>query len=269
VTHVHSLWSDGDDAPEMIAAWYVDHGYDFIAFSDHNILQQGEKLVAIAENGKLKPERVEQIRQRFGTDWVVTRDVDGMPHMRLKSHDELRAHFEKPGEFLMLPAEEITSQQGGPHVNALNLRELIPGEAGDKVTLIQRYIDTLRAQSEKHGVPMIAHVNHVNFAEGVTTEELISLRGLEFFEVYNGHHGVYNWGNPEKGMPATEIHWDVVQSFKQLEDAAHTLYGVATDDSHNYHDWRVGRANPGRLLREHWRALEEGGGRQRSAFIGD
>ena len=32
--HTHSLWSDGDDFPEMIVAWYIDHGYDFLAISD-------------------------------------------------------------------------------------------------------------------------------------------------------------------------------------------------------------------------------------------
>ena len=34
--HTHSLWSDGDDFPEMIIKWYKDHNYQFIAISDHN-----------------------------------------------------------------------------------------------------------------------------------------------------------------------------------------------------------------------------------------
>ncbi|MGH7171596.1 MAG: hypothetical protein ACRELG_15070, partial [Gemmataceae bacterium] len=29
--HKHSLWSDGDDFPEMIADWYKAHGYHFLA----------------------------------------------------------------------------------------------------------------------------------------------------------------------------------------------------------------------------------------------
>ena len=247
VTHIHSLWSDGDDAPEMIADWYRERGYSFIAFSEHNTLQTGERYLTMADEGRLKPSRVDQIRQRFGSDWVITRTADGASQMRLKTHDELRTVFDDPGRFLMLPAEEITSGSGGPHVNALNLRELIPGEsAPSRTELIQKYIDAVRAQSEKHGVPMMAHVNHVNFAEGVTTEELVAVRGLEFFEVYNGHHDVHNWGNTDKGMPSTEVHWDVVQSLKLLGDPTYTLYGVATDDSHHYSDLRVGRANPGR-----------------------
>ena len=38
-THTHSLWSDGNDFPEMITDWYKQHGYDFLAISDHNVLQ--------------------------------------------------------------------------------------------------------------------------------------------------------------------------------------------------------------------------------------
>src|SRR5262245_24226725 len=29
--HTHSLWSDGDDFPEMIGDWYKKNGYDFLA----------------------------------------------------------------------------------------------------------------------------------------------------------------------------------------------------------------------------------------------
>ena len=29
--HTHSLWSDGDDFPEMIVDWYKRHGYQFLA----------------------------------------------------------------------------------------------------------------------------------------------------------------------------------------------------------------------------------------------
>ena len=41
--HTHSLWSDGDDYPEMIMEWYKQNGYQFVGLSDHNILQEGEK----------------------------------------------------------------------------------------------------------------------------------------------------------------------------------------------------------------------------------
>ena len=34
--HTHTLQSDGDTAPEEVAAWYRDHGYDFLVITDHD-----------------------------------------------------------------------------------------------------------------------------------------------------------------------------------------------------------------------------------------
>ena len=48
--HTHSHWSDGDDYPEMIADWYKQHGYHFLALSDHNILSDHERWVSIAKS---------------------------------------------------------------------------------------------------------------------------------------------------------------------------------------------------------------------------
>jgi histidinol phosphatase-like PHP family hydrolase len=45
--HTHSLWSDGDAFPETAVSWYKEHGYHFIALSDHNILADHEKWVHI------------------------------------------------------------------------------------------------------------------------------------------------------------------------------------------------------------------------------
>jgi hypothetical protein len=46
-THTHSLWSDGNDFPEMIVDWYQKRGYDFLALSDHNTLSRGEKWMSV------------------------------------------------------------------------------------------------------------------------------------------------------------------------------------------------------------------------------
>ena len=46
--HTHSLWSDGNDFPEMIVDWYATRDYDFLAISDHNTLNEDEKWVPVA-----------------------------------------------------------------------------------------------------------------------------------------------------------------------------------------------------------------------------
>ncbi|MGH7599968.1 MAG: CehA/McbA family metallohydrolase [bacterium] len=37
-THTHTMMSDGDSSPEVVAKWYKDHGYQFLVLSDHNVL---------------------------------------------------------------------------------------------------------------------------------------------------------------------------------------------------------------------------------------
>src|SRR4051794_1860455 len=65
--HTHSLWSDGNDYPEMIAEWYRRHGYHFLALSDHNILSQGRKWVSVAQaNRRAEQDGFGRYRKRFG-----------------------------------------------------------------------------------------------------------------------------------------------------------------------------------------------------------
>jgi hypothetical protein len=248
-THVHSLWSDGDAAPEHIIQWYKTRGWDFVCNSEHNTLMEGERFLEVLPETKLTPERVQALQEEFGTAWVELQYSEtGALSMRLKTIGELRAHFEQPGEFILVPSEEMTTLRGNPHVNALNIREVVaglPGE-GDKTEKMQHYIDQVAAQSRKYGQPMIAHINHANFSDRITTEELMKVNGLAFFEVYNGHASVYSWGIPAEGVPNGERHWDVILSMKQRREPDYLLYGVATDDSHDYHEYKVGESNPGR-----------------------
>lgn len=68
--HTHSLWSDGDDYPEMIMAWYKASGYHFVGLSDHNTLQTGEQWRWIPR----APERrraFDRYLHTYGNDWVV------------------------------------------------------------------------------------------------------------------------------------------------------------------------------------------------------
>src|SRR5581483_9224200 len=110
-THTHSLWSDGDAAPEHIADWYRSHGYDFLVLSDHNILLEGEKWVKLGTARKeVLPEHVDDLVRRFGASAVDLREKGGAREMRLHTLAELRRQFEAPGQFLFIPGEEITDK---------------------------------------------------------------------------------------------------------------------------------------------------------------
>jgi hypothetical protein len=46
-THTHTLNSDGDSAPDDVARWYREHGYQFLVLTDHNVLTRVDGLNAV------------------------------------------------------------------------------------------------------------------------------------------------------------------------------------------------------------------------------
>ena len=253
-THTHTYWSDGDAAPEVVAAWYEEQGYDFLVLSDHNILSQGERWFPVSEGetGRLTAAGLDALIETFGEDAVTLREREGKREMRLLTLEELRERFEIPGEFLFVQGEEITtsfrSEGEQPrsypvHVNAVNIEELIPAPQGDSVVdVMNRCVDAVVAQGERIDRPVLAHVNHPNFGWGITWEELAQVRGDRFFEVYNGHQGVRNHGDHEH--PSTEEMWDRALVLRLTELHLPPLFAVATDDAHNYHG--AATSQPGR-----------------------
>src|SRR5712692_2517661 len=109
--HTHSLWSDGDDFPEMVADWYKRHGYHFLTLSDHNILSDGERWIDITPGKGTRELALKNYAARFGEAWVERRKKDKddkIEQVRLKPLSEFRSMLEEPGKFLLIPGEEIT-----------------------------------------------------------------------------------------------------------------------------------------------------------------
>lgn len=253
-THTHSLWSDGDDYPELIMDWYKTHGYHFIALSDHNILAEGEKWKEVPKH-PFRQRRFKEYLQQYGDSWVVYKtDTAGRISVRLKTLEEYRPLFEVKDSFLIMPAEEISdAYKGKPlHLGAVNIRELIQPRGGGSVTeVMQNNLDAVWDQRRRTGQPMIAHINHPNFRWAVKLEDLLPLRGDRFFEVYNGHPHVHNYG--DSATMGMEELWDRLQ-IHYLRAGQPLLYGLATDDAHNYLEYKVGQSNPGRgwiMVRAH------------------
>ena len=251
--HTHTLWSDGDAPPETVVNWYRQNGYKFLALSDHNILSTSEKWIAVldsTDNDIWPPqftiEKLEKLKADFGERWPVLRQKNDTLQMRLKTLKELKDKFEKPGEFILIQAEEITDgfENYPVHLNATNLESLILPQGGSSVyDVMQRNMDAVVRQREQTKRSMIAHINHPNFGWGIVAEDLIRLEGDSFFEVYNGHPGVRNWG--DNAHPGTDRIWDIVLTKRIFMDGD-IFYGLATDDAHSYYNFKVGTANSGR-----------------------
>lgn len=261
-THSHSWWSDGDAPPELITDWYKQHGYHFLVISDHNIIKEGIKWYPI-DNTRRPTEQLHyafaQYVDRFGSDWVETRTVDGGREVRLKTMDEYRSLFEEPERFILIRGEEITDSYNNlpMHANGVNLVEYIEPQGGDNMRdTIQNNLDAVMAQSRRYGQPMLMHLNHPNFVWGQTPEDFFYLDhepGDGFFEMWNGHSAVRNYG--DRYHVSTERMWDIVLSKRLGELNRSVIYGVAVDDAHEYAIWGLGETNPGRgwiMVRSRW-----------------
>jgi len=237
--HTHTFWSDGNDFPDMIAEWYRDHDYNFLALSDHNILSQGQKWMNITDiDRRSGGDAFGKYLDRFGESWVETRGSrdDGTLEVRLKPLDEYRTLVENRGQFLMIQGEEITGsfQRRPIHINSTNLGVLIPPQAGDTAEeVIRNVLQAVEAHAEESGREILTHLNHPNFGWGVTAEDFAAVLEERFFEVFNGHTSVRNDGDANHA--STEKMWDIINTIRIAELNAPPMFGIATDDSHSYH----------------------------------
>src|SRR5215207_9291859 len=194
--HTHSLWSDGDDFPERITAWYKGRGYHFLAISDHNTLQEGEKWVKYsALHTKGAAPAVEKYAKEYPQLAKVRGDrAAGTQDIRLTPFGEYRSHFEKPGEFLLIQSEELSDkfEKKPIHMNATNLAEVIKPQGGGSVVEVIR--NNFRAVEER------------------------------FYEVYNGHPGVEHEG--DNNHPSVERIWDIANTLRLTSFRAAPLMGL-------------------------------------------
>ncbi len=244
--HTHSLWSDGDDYPEMIADWYKKNGYHFLGISDHNILAEGNRWIHIEKNAGGR-RAFEKYLERFGPKWVEHKTEKNIPKVRLKNFSEYKAKMSVEGKFLLMQAEELTDRfQGVPiHINATNLKNYIPPQGGSSLaTVIQNNVNAVLEQRKKTGQPMFPHINHPNFGWALKPTDMIQLKGEQFFEVYNGHPAVNNYGDA-KHLSTVQI-WDIINAYRVGIYKLPLMFGLATDDAHNYHQIAIGKSNTGR-----------------------
>jgi hypothetical protein len=266
--HTHTLWSDGNDFPEMVVEFYRERGYHFLALSEHNVLAQGQAWRPL--NNPKRPEmklHFENYLKRFGPNWVETRgkaERGGPLEVRLKPLSEFRSLFEERGVFLMIPGEEITDrfpftdadgkERNRPiHLNATNIVELIKPQSGKTISeTIDNNLKAVHEQQERTGQEILPHVNHPNFQYAVTAEDVAHAVSDHFFEIFNGHPGI-NYPGDEQHASMEKL-WDVANTIRLAKLNAPPLYGLGTDDSHHYNTDGMSRSIPGRgwiMVRAH------------------
>ena len=136
-------------------------------------------------------------------------------------------------DFLLIPGEEVTGHKT-VHSTAMNVDRLVPWNFNHELRskIIQKHVD----ETEKADGTTI--LNHPNFGWAIKAKDMLPVKKLYLFELYNGHPSVRNFGDPRH--PSTEQLWD------DLLTQGMTIYGVGSDDAHHFAQWSTNKSNPGR-----------------------
>ncbi len=202
-THVHALPSGDSRTPiPDVIRWYESRGYDWIALTDHNRVSEvdgstlGRSAVRFPAEGLIVLAGIE----------LTYNPARCVP----KSHPSGRCRI---------------------HVNLLGPTARPPGKVswGLGQKLPDERLPKYQAALDLHKVfGGIAQLNHPQWYWGMTGELLIELarRGMRLVEISNVQFEKWNRG--DKDHPSTEALWDAALA------AGVTLWGVASDDAHQY-----------------------------------
>ncbi len=201
-THVHARPSGDSSEPiPDVIHWYESRGYDFIALTDHNKVSE------------------------------VAGDTTGQIALRAPEHglivlSGIELTFNPMG---CLPIGD-PSKKCRIHVNALGVTARPHGKLDwanrhthDRLEMYQA------AQIEANALgASIVQINHPQWYWGMNPELLAQLanHGAQLVEIANAQFAKWNAGDADH--PSTEALWDAA-----LERGA-TIWGVASDDAHDY-----------------------------------
>ncbi|MDB4960201.1 MAG: hypothetical protein JWP01_200 [Myxococcales bacterium] len=203
-THVHARPSGDSTTPiPEVLRWYEDRRYDFIVLTDHN--------------------QVSEIDRTTSTQGQVTLRPAGDRGLIVFAGIELTHN---PSD--CIPAGDA-SGKCRIHVNLLG----VPARPAGKVEWANRktherllkYEAALETQKSLGG---IAQINHSNWFWGMTGDLLADLgrRGFALVEISNMAFSTWNAG--DKDHPSLDAIWDAALA------KGVTLWGVASDDAHDY-----------------------------------
>jgi hypothetical protein len=151
--HTHSIESDGKASPREVYEWYRNHGYNFLALTDHNTLTQPSHYRALETKTFIMVPGEE-----------VTMDVGGVP-VHINSlcsdrqigpgfrHDKRRTEFGSIGQAMQWSIKAILAAHGTALVNHPNYKwsfgvEALPNAKGANLLEIFSGIPGVHSQGD-------------------------------------------------------------------------------------------------------------------------
>ena len=237
--HMHTLWSDGREFPEMAIEWYKERGYHFVSVSDHWVIQRLGRNWKEVGAQRLTREMFDQYVGRFGEGWVESRRNGEKTEVRLKTFNEFIEKMNVPGEFLVIPGMEQTTNNnslpGGQwvHMNTINVVDTMPLLVGPTVAeTLRRNAAALARYGAKTGRETLFIANHPRrWYFDIQPQDLIDNPEVRFCDVLVP--GPTFLGDPHPAFYTHEKFWDIVNAFR-IEDGWPPLYGLMSCDRHSY-----------------------------------
>jgi hypothetical protein len=197
-THTHAAPSGDSTTPvPAVLAWYANHGYDFIVLTDHNrVTRVDPATIAAAAPGLIVLP---------GTELTYNPPV-------------------------CIPPPPAADGKCRIHLNALGVSAFPDGKL-DWTTPLKSHLRVdmyQRALDQSRALGGLAQLNHPTWHWGMTAPLLVELahRGVTLVEIANQQFRPWNEGDADH--PSIEALWD------QALAVGVTLYGVASDDAHDY-----------------------------------
>ena len=243
-THVHTYRSDGRAFPQEVAALYRRIGWDFLALTDHNVVHESNDEWYRPSEWYYK-HVVSKNWPYFEKDFPdllpeVRVDSDGRHSYRFSTFDELSARLNEREKFLLISGNELTivAQNGDNlHCNILNVRNECSVE---RLPTVEDCLDWCVKKRDEwvesdFGKTLFT-LNHPlwRFFD-VRPETLIRHPTIRFFEVANVRADPMYPPLPEKALTHDKF-WDVANTMRALKGLP-LVYGVASDDTHQYEDF--------------------------------
>ncbi|KAA3618707.1 MAG: hypothetical protein DWQ05_07015 [Calditrichaeota bacterium] len=172
----------------------------------------------------------------FVTAWYHERGYNFLilsEHNHFIDPDSVKMPQPLRDDFILIPGEEVSGHKV-IHSTAMNIDTLVNWDFNHEHVseIIQFQVDGAIA-ANGHTI-----LNHPNYEWAITAADILPVKKLYMFELYNGHPSVRNHG--DETHPSTEKMWD------ELLTKGMKIYGVSSDDAHDFQKIADDESNPGR-----------------------
>ena len=243
-THMHTLRSDGDAFPAEAAVLFRREGYNFVCFSDHNITS-AELFKPIPADSPKGKKFIQALPTSFESEFPGIQlyrkitDEKGRECYTSPSFEEIAGMVNEPGKFLVIGGNEVSAAPtAGKELHCNFLNYSLPCRAVNKRT-VEECLDWIRGEYGRVAAKSrmsVMTLNHPLWVSYDVSPLIVANRpDIKFFEVCN------SGSMPRFELPGKEFThdkwWDVVNTIR-VANGQPLIYGLASDDIHNYNPMR-------------------------------